>query len=135
MASPYAKFKTDSEMETSGIWLDYGDFKIRIARAGGANVRYEQALAKHVQKNKLAVKTESLSTNDIRKILIEVFADTVILGWEGLTDENEQLMPFSRENAIKVLTDLPELFADIQEQSSKIVLFQRKTLEEAAKNS
>ena len=38
--SMYEEFETDPNLETGGIWIDYGSFRVQIARAGGANKKY-----------------------------------------------------------------------------------------------
>lgn len=135
MGSPYKNFKTDNQMETEGIWLDYGDFKIRIARAGGSNVRYAKAVERHATQHKTALRNDILSAEQQKEIMIQVYADSIILEWESMEDEDGNALPFSRENVVKVLTDLPDLFADIRQQATTMGLFRKELLEKAAKNS
>lgn len=132
--SPYAMFKTDKKLETDGIILDYGDFKIKIARAGGNNTKYAEVLKRVSKPYRKAIEKEVLSEEIGRKILIEVFAEVVVIGWDGVLDEKGKPLTFSPANAKKLLNDLPDLFADIQEQASKASNFRQEELEEAAKN-
>jgi hypothetical protein len=68
------------------------------------------------------------------RLMREVYADTVILGWEGVTGRDKAPLAFTRENVLQVLTDLPDLFADIQEMSNKVALFREEIREDDAKN-
>ena len=68
-------------------------------------------------------------------MLAEVYADAVIVGWSGVKDEAGKEMAFSRENVIKLLTDIPELFRDIQQQANLVSNFRAEAKEADAKNS
>ena len=131
----YAAFKTDTNREVSGIELDYGDFQITIARAGGANKRYAKMLEVKTRPHRRAIQTETMSTAQSEGLFREVYAEAVILGWSGVTDESGKVLTFSRANCMKLLTDLPDLFDDIKEQATKVALFRESLLEDDAKNS
>jgi hypothetical protein len=135
MTSPYDLFKTDPEIETEGLTLDYGDFQIRIARAGGANRGFVRALEARLKPYRRQLQSETLDEQVAERILREVYADHVILGWQGMTDAAGKPIAFDRENVLRVLSDLPELFRDIQDQAGRIALFRAKELEDAKGNS
>lgn len=134
--SPYEMFKTDKKLEQDGIVLDYGSFKITIARAGGSNRRFEQLLEARAKplRRAMAIETPGLKRR-VEPLLREVFAETVVLGWENVRDAQGNVMPFSKENCVKLFTDLPDLFADVQEQAAKMSHFRTESLEDEAKNS
>ena len=137
----YDTFETDKSAERDGIVLDYGfnskkqPLQIRIARAGGSNVRFSKALELKTRPYKRAIANDSLDPQVAEKLMIEVYADTVVLGWTGVEDREGNALEFNRENVVKVLTDLPDLFADIQQQSQKAALFRAKLREDDAGNS
>jgi hypothetical protein len=135
MKSPYDMFKADSKMETEGVILDYGSFNIKIARAGGANTAFAKTMERLMKPYRTAIRNEVLDSDLAQKILIEAYADAVVLDWQGVTDASGKKLDYSKNNVVKVLTDLPDLFRDIQEQANKLVLFRKETLEAAAKNS
>lgn len=134
MPGTYKTFKTDSKVEQTGIVIDYGDFKITIARAGGANKAYQKALERKTRPFKRAIQADAFSNDQAMAILREVYAETVVIGWEGVTDENEQPLPFNKENCIKLFTDLPDLFNDLMQQSSNLALFREQIRDEDSKN-
>jgi hypothetical protein len=128
--SLYKQFRTDPKAEKDGVVLDYGEGgRIRIARAGGSNKAYLSAIEKMHRKYRKQIQLNILSEDVSQRILREIFADTVILGWEGVTGPDGKDLDFTRANVLKVLEDLPDLFADIREQASSAALF-RETLEE-----
>lgn len=128
----YDKFKTDEGLETKGVWLDYGDGeRILIARAGGSNRAFVRAMERVARKYP---STEHLSEDVSRRILNEVYADTVVLGWQCIKGPDGADLPFNRENCVKLFEDLPELFREIREQSGRLAVFRATQLEADAKN-
>ena len=69
------------------------------------------------------------------RITAEAYAEAVIIGWRGVKDHQGRELPFTKENAVKLLTDLPELFADIRGQAKDIANFRKAAIEADAKNS
>lgn len=135
MTSPYDLFKTDPEAETEGLVLDYGDFQIRIARAGGANRAFARALEARLKPYRRQLQSETLDEQVAERILRETYADHVILGWRGVNDAAGKAMAFTRDNVLTLLADLPELFRDIQDQAGRVALFRAQALEDDKGNS
>lgn len=135
-SSIYSKFRTDSALEAQdGIELNYGDeVAIKIHRAGGANQKYAKALRAKLANNRRAL-DEQLSEESARRNLAEIYADSILIGWRGITDEDGKALEFNRANVVKVLCDLPELFRDIQDAANNAALFRRAQQEQDAKNS
>lgn len=133
--SLYQKFGTDRALEKTGIILDYGDgVKIRIARAGGANDAYAKRMEAKAKPHKRAIQTDTADKNVLDGVVKEVYAETVVLGWEGVTDQDGNEMVFSKENCVKLFNDLPDLWADVQAQAQQGTLFRMGVLETDAKN-
>jgi hypothetical protein len=132
--SPYTLFATDNRLEQDGILLDYGSFRLRIARAGGANRRFAQVLEAKLKPHRRQIQTETLADEVAHRLIVEAYAEAVLLGWEGVVDAGGQPMPFTRDNAVRLLTDLPDLFRDLQEQATKAALFRRQAEEADEKN-
>src|SRR3546814_8248505 len=60
MASPYELFGTDTKSEKDGIILDFGEFWLRIARAGGANKKFGRVLDAKMQPHRRAMQSGTL---------------------------------------------------------------------------
>lgn len=134
--STYGSFKTDEKMEREGVWLDLGSAgKFKLARAGGANREYEKKLSAASKPHRRAIETGTIDPKVSISLLADVFADTVVLGWEGVTGEDGKPLSFTVENCRKLLNDLPELFVELQQASAKAANFRREALEIAAGNS
>ena len=131
----YDKFGTNKKAEQEGIILDYGDgMTIRIARAGGSNLKFEKAVQVKMRKVGLQAKHDLLEPEQQREIFREVLAETVVLGWTGFTDREGTTLSLTKENVIQVFKDLPDLFDDVLEQSRKSSLFKENILKDEAGN-
>lgn len=141
-------FKTEKRFETEGIVLDYGETRIRIARAGGANKRYVKALDKAVRPYRRAIATGAFSDDRATSLLREVYAKTIVLNWEtkrggewlpgidpeDLGVEGAELQAVTEENVAKVFENLPDLFTDVRQQAESMSLFRSEIDEAAAGN-
>ena len=149
MGSMYKQFKTDNEVENSGVWLKYGDFRIKVARAGRGNKQFVKTVERETRPFRRAIQNEALTPEQDVKIMQEVFVDSVVLNWEVKVGEDENgepiweqgiespegdTLPYNRANVLKTFKNLPDLFLDIQEMASKMSLFRSDILEEEAKN-
>ncbi len=135
MNSLYSQFETDQSLEKDGVVIEYsGNIRFRIARSGGANQKYLKRLEAKTKPLRRLIQQDLLKNEEVEPILLDVFCETVILGWEGVTDRNGNPLEFTVENAKKLFKDLPELFNDLREQSQKSALFRKHMQEGEAKN-
>jgi len=140
MTSLYSQFKSDTEREKRGVILEYGfnsagkPITIRIARAGGANTAFAKRMEAKTKPYRRQIQTETIDQQIAEKMVREVYAETVVLGWENVEGPDGEPLDFNTENVIKVFTDLPDLFKDIQEQSQRSALFRAELLDVDAGN-
>ncbi len=137
--SMYELFKTDENLESGGVIIDYGDFRITIARAGGSNKTFAKVLEATTKPYRRAMQTETLDNDVANSLLHQVYAASIILNWEVKKDgkwqkgieapEGGKPLPFTKENVIKTFESLHDLFLEIQEQSNKIAIFREDILE------
>lgn len=132
----YGMFETDSSMEKSGILINYGDVRFTIARAGGSNEKFKRLFQQAIKPHRRQLDNETMSEEAMEDLMAEVYAKSVILGWESrenkdspwkpvVKDRAGNEMPFTPENCKKLLLDLRELFRDIQSQAGKAALFRK----------
>lgn len=149
--SMYSQFETDTDLETQGIWIDYGDFRVLIARAGGANKRYMSYTEVKTKPFRRAIQAGTMTEERSRALLYDIYAKTVILDWQvsqGLDKKTEEvvwkrgihakdgsILEFNPENVIQVFRSLPSLFQDLQQSAEGIALFRKEEIEADAKNS
>lgn len=138
--SLYNSFKTDPQIETGGVHLQYGETKagkpitIKIARAGGANTAFQRKLEAATKPYKRQLQMDMMDIKQLERILRQVYAEAVVLGWENVEGPDGKQIPFSVENCVKLFTDLPDLFADVQAQSQSIALFREQLRENDSGN-
>lgn len=133
--STYGAFKTDPILEQNGIWLDFGTAgKILVARAGGSNSRFEKRLMALTKPYRKAIQTDTLDKKTDTSIILEAFLDTVILSWEGVTGEDGNDLPFNKENAKKLFTDLPDFFRSVKMSAENAALYRSVMNEDDLKN-
>lgn len=138
--SLYKQFQTDTTLETTGIDLQYGTnsknlpILIHIARAGGANKAYTKRMEALVKPYRRQIQNETIDRVVLDGIVKQVFAETVLLGWQNVEDKDDKPITFSAANALKLFEDLPDLYADISEQAQKAALFRTDIREGDAKN-
>lgn len=138
--SMYQQFQTDKNRERDGIVVDYGTFRVTVARAGGANKAFAKALDVATRPYQRVIAAEVMDNDKGREILIEVYAETIIKNWEikgedgkwskGIDGPDGKKIPYKTENVIKVLKDLPDLFLDIKSQAESLTLYRESLREE-----
>lgn len=131
-ASLYDLFETNSGAESAGVWVPLGPARFKLARAGGANENYLKTARKRL--GPFQASLESLPEKALTDMALGLFVDTVLLDWEGVVDRSGAVLPFSKEAAKKLLTELPNLFAALRAEAEKMSNFSAKNLEAAAGN-
>ena len=119
----YTICETSNELETDGIIIEYGSARITIARSGGANRKFASVMEKAMRPYRAAINAGTLDEGTAQKLMIEAYADAVIIGWEGVTDREGNDLPFTKKNVVKVMTDLPDLFLDVKTQAERVANF------------
>jgi len=144
----YGSFRSDLAAEQQGLTLDYGPFRVTIARAGGANKSYERIMTALTKPYTRAIQTETLEPRISTAIMQEAMAKAVILNWEvlvgddpekddswkqGIEDpETGDILDFTWENVFATLKhpEIQNLYQDLRVQSGKEALFLQTRREE-----
>jgi hypothetical protein len=127
-------YQTNTSLEVDGVTMEVTPtISLKIARAGGANTEYAK-VATEVFKPYRAV-MDKLSDEDFRKLQATIYARTVVRSWIGVTDAKDQELECTEENIIRLLCDLPDLFAAIQLVASDANGFRDKLADETAGKS
>lgn len=147
MATAYQMFQSDKDAEREGVFINYGAFRIRVARAGGSNQRFRRLMQAKLKPYRHQLDNETMDEGVSEQLLREAYAEAVVLGWESKVtgddgverwepwlDTPDGKLEYSVANCVKVLTDLPELFRDLQQVSSKVALYRKSEEEADAKN-
>lgn len=147
MTSPFKQFATDENLEQTGIVIDYGDYAIKIARAGGANARFGKILEAKQKPHRRQIQNETLPDDVARRLLAETYAEAVILDWGHrktpaaeiewghMPDADGNLLPCTKPHVVAALLSLPDWFASIRDEASKAASYRRQEIEATAGNS
>jgi hypothetical protein len=102
----FAAFATDDVAEEQGVYTKVpgaGDTDFLVARSN--NKSYNRIMAREVKKFKSLLDSKGEAADaKAEEIFIYVLARTVLLGWNGTILYKGEQMPYSRENAEKLLS-------------------------------
>ena len=128
-------YATNVNKETEGAWSqDLGDgMRLKVARLKNPNFRkLYQRLTKPYERQ---IRNRTLDDATENSILAQCLAKTVLLGWEKLVLDGEEL-PYSTDAALKILKDdgLADFRDLVVDLASDAELFREESLEQAEKN-
>jgi len=125
-------FGTDKSKEIEGTWNDIGEnVRVKVARIG--NPEYQKEFQKISKPHQRAIRRGSLNNEVAEKLLIRVMAKTILLDWEGLQEDGADV-PYSYENAVRILTEYRDLRDYVSDIANEMEAFRAELDEEAEKN-
>lgn len=148
--SMFEQFETDPVLESEGIWIDYGDFRVQIGRAGGANKKYLSYAEAKTKPFRRAIQAGTMPEDRSRALLYDIYAKTVIFNWQvsdgedkdgntkwknGIHKKGGGILEVTPENIMLTFKLLPAVFIDLQQAAEGIGLFRKEEMEADAKNS
>lgn len=96
-------FATDKNKEVNGVWFDLGDdTKVLVARARNTKYLAELRLRMKPYQNRISRNDPSMEAI-AEKILTQVVARTILLGWENLRDQDNNPIEYSIEKCEEIL--------------------------------
>ena len=104
-------FKTNQILEKDGVDYMYNDevsFKVR--RFVATNPRVKEAMAHYYKPYARQLELGTLSPEKTQEIQIKLFIDVCLVSWKGLKDESGKDIEYSKQNALEILQELPDLF-------------------------
>ncbi len=140
MSKLYELFEMDSVLEREGITVNYGSVKFLLARAGGRNTDFKKIFSAKAKKYRNQIDNETLGDDAADRIMAESYAEGVVLGWwsrkedengdpilkkdeeqwvDTIENRTGKKVKFSIDECVRLLLDLPDLFADIQRMASR----------------
>jgi len=136
MSNIYEQFGTNKQLESDGIDLEIAPgVRFTVKRMGSSNKKYQQLLAKLSRPYKRQMDNGTLDDEIARKMLRMAFIQTVLIGWDGVTNKKGKMLDFNVENADSLFSDLPDLFDTLSEEAQRTANFlDSDGVEEVVKN-
>lgn len=139
----YSVFKTNNALEREGRWFDLTSIKnddgtvpgFKMARMHKNNPEYQSRLERLSKELRQAIELDTLTEDIAGPVMRGVFVEAVLLDWRNVFDEDNKPIPFSKENADKLLSELPDLYLILADEARKLGNFRNAQVEEVAKKS
>ena len=111
------KFKQNLVKAEDGATIDMGDgLKVTVARIGCK--AYQDTIKKLTAPHQRAIRNKTLDDSVYEDIMNKALVETILLGWEGLEDEAGNVIPYSKDKAMELMTN-PE-YKDFKEAISDL---------------
>lgn len=128
----HKSYATDADIEKEGIWVNVGDgVEFKVKRFGGANTGLKKVLAKRYKPFAKLAEKGLLPEDKEKEIYVTSFVEACLCDWRGLQDEEGNDIPFSSDDAKKILIELPDLLDIVMTQAQDAENF--KGIEEVGK--
>lgn len=143
MSNLFKMFKTDKSVERDGVWLNFGpisdepgapETKIKIARAGGANSQFDKRRESLLKPYRHQIQHDIFPEEMARKVMHQLFAETVVLDWENVYNDQGVKLDCTVENIMYLFGELPDMFTQIKTNAEQTTLFREYVREADAKN-
>lgn len=132
MVDLFSSFATDTTAEVNGVRVPFNGVTFIVARSG--NKKYGKLLSDLVKKNQIALDLKDDAADDLSdKLMAEVLAKTILLGWEGDVQYQGKPLPYSVANAQKVLAHA-DFRAQVSRWADDREAFRVKAIEEKVGN-
>lgn len=124
MSNPYAHYGVDKTLATDGIWYtDVDSSEYLLAHASvDDNPKFAACYEQRCQPYRRQIDSGTLPQKKLLMIFLEAFCDTILLDWK-VNDKNGKPLKFSRDNAKRLLTDLPRLYNTLLTVASDITRY------------
>lgn len=129
----FKTFAANADKEQSGVEVEVGpEAFITVARAN--NKTYSRMLTKAWEANKYTLDRKDKAANDkAEELIIDIMSKSILLGWRGMLDENDQPLEYSQAAAKKMLA-IGDFRQMVSKQADDFSNFRQVTEEADAKN-
>jgi len=116
----FEAFETDKNLENEGVWFEIQPgVRFKCARMGSMNKTYKRTLSQKMKPHQRQYQQGTLDETLGENLLKDVFIESVLLDWEGVTDRKGEPLEFNFNNAKWLFDELPEVYAAISSEAEK----------------
>lgn len=140
--------RIDERKEVAGVFLEIANTRVRLARAGGANQRFNAAMAKAHKEHGRSIDLGVIDNEKSLEILRRIWAETVVLTWEtdmadegapaewvsGIDDGDGGTLPVTVDNVVNFWRLAPDFFIECKRVSEESQLYRQNVNEAIAGN-
>lgn len=126
----------NKKMAQEGVWVDIGDgASIKVAKLG--TIAYQNTVQRHARKYQALTRVGRLNAKEMVELTAGALADCILLDWKNILDENDNPLPYNRENAYKLLVEYEEFRNLVESYANDTDLFRDNVIdiESDSKNS
>lgn len=133
--SLYKHYETSTKLSTKGTPVKFEaneDGSIPtffIARSHNSNQLFAKAVSTNYAKG-----TDNMTEEELVEANLNIFLEGNLMGWENVLDRKDKTLPFSKENAVTLLTDLPDVYQRLRIESNQLANYLKTAEEKAVKN-
>ena len=129
----FARFLTDQDREEAGVWVDFGDgIRIKVRRLRS---RKSLDVRKELEKPFAdQIRRAPLDDDTAQDLLLKQMSQGIIADWENVDLGDGVTVPYTVDNAYKLLKALPELRDAILQVSADADSYRAKVAEDTEKN-
>lgn len=139
----YKSFELSSSLTETGAKCSFPEAinedgsipAITVARSHSSNQLFMKAVATvYTPEFNTRLAAGTLDDKEAADANLEVMLQGTVMGWENIQDRDGAPLPFTRENAKRVLTDLPEVVQRIRVFSAELSNYLKSAEDAAVKN-
>lgn len=138
----HKQFKTNNVKENDGVEIELHEAEnddgtiptFIISRMGKTNKAYSKALESATRPYRRQAELGTLKNEIAESLFIGVFVDTILRGWRNIQDAEGKEIAFTKQNAIGLLSELPDVYERLQQEAKLSANFRDLSLEAEAKN-
>lgn len=156
--NPFEQYDTNEDLEVTGVWLVDPFHRMRVARAGGRNEKFNAVYDKVTKPYKRAIQLKTLPKETDKALMREVYAKGVITGWSVADTEvikgkvvqkrdehgeiiwldnkahdpvTFEVVDLTPEVIMQTFEVKPEMFSYVVERSNDVVTFRDEEADDA----
>lgn len=129
-----SKLKTDDQKSKNGVWVTvHAGFRMLIARIN--NPKYREYIRQRGRALQRQIRRGLLDNDEMEKLTKDAISLHVLLGWEGLEDEDGKQIPYSPQKARALFDSHEELYDMVLEYANDAETFKQEDDEKLQGNS
>lgn len=123
---------SSSDKINDGVWASFGGSQFLIRHS--SNFKFQKAFGRLQLPYRKKIDKGNLDPETSLEILSEALAIGILIDWKDVVDNSGEKIPYSREMAIKALSNNPDLREFVEEFSSEIDNFKEDEREDLGKD-